>query len=396
MVSVPFSREDVCMRKKIFSIPEALTFLLRQTPGPETVLSSLYEAVGCFAAHDVPSGVNVPPATLCTCDGFLLAHDAAPGTYRIKELFSPAGPPPSLPAKEETHRIEKGTEVPVQGRICPVDRACLVGTGRVRLDAAESGFKRTAGDCVKAGSVIVQAGEKITSFHAARLAASGIQYIDTVAYPKIPVITIGDEIRSGARPEVSGAFLNCFFKELGVASHLVPAVPDESDAINREVTRRLRGRLVVTCGGTGAGVTDRTMAAFRPRGIRIEAEGLHLHPAETTSFALGMNGACLFLPGSPEGVFAASHALLKPFFARRLGIRIDTWETAGALPLSEPWHGSSEKAYVLPAQYQQDSIKINSQAGGNTLFSGPYRVFLPSGTKKRKKGYILGKEGFFS
>lgn len=80
------------------------------------------------------------------------------------------------------------------------------------------------------------------------------------------VITVSDEISAGLDDDRAGALAVDLLAGEGVAVSRLVVVPDEVDRIVDAVREAVAGgaRVVLTCGGTGIGPTDLTVAAVAP------------------------------------------------------------------------------------------------------------------------------------
>ena len=137
--------------------------------------------------------------------------------------------------------------------------------------------------------------------------------------PTAAVLTISDSSHIGTRPDASGPAVAAALKQRGFDVVATALVPDERDAIERDLIRLCgMAQLVVTTGGTGIAIRDVTPEATLAvcdrtvPGIaeRMRAEGAHKTPNAALSRAVcGIRGTTLILnlPGSPA---AASESLL--------------------------------------------------------------------------------------
>ncbi len=125
------------------------------------------------------------------------------------------------------------------------------------------------------------------------------------------VVTVSDSSHRGERADRSGPAVAAALSEAGFQVADVRVVPDDRDAIERELVRACAdARLVVTTGGTGIAARDVTPEATLAicertlPGIaeRMRAEGTRTTPNAILSRAVcGTRGASLVLnlPGSP-------------------------------------------------------------------------------------------------
>lgn len=359
----------------------------------------LYEAHGRYAAETVQAKAALPASWTAPWDAFFLTPgtDADTGGYAVAGNFYPGAPVSALPAPGTVVRVDMGTTLPEGGALVPVDKAVLVGTGRVRLPHAEQWQQPAApGDFIQAGTTLVSKGERITAPVRALLEACGLYAIRVTALPEVHLIVMGDELCQHGTPDVNGIFLGDFFQELGFETTLTGPLPDAEKPVRDALRRLLPKHLVVICGGTGLGWTDRTVDALRPGGIRLRAERLLVSPGGTTGFAVGKQGICLFLPGSPESILAVSELLLKPALAKRYNIIIKSWQDSPILPLTTPWLGESRTTYMLPGEVKANRIVINDKTGLGGLFRSPHKIVLEPGAETRLQGHVINYPLFMS
>lgn len=130
------------------------------------------------------------------------------------------------------------------------------------------------------------------------------------------VLTVSDKGYRGERADASGPLLTDLLREMGAAVVEQTIVPDERDAIARELVRladEVRVDLIVTTGGTGPAPRDVTPEATRAvieREMPGLAEVLRWEGYRRTPLAVlsrgvaGLRGQTLIvnLPGSPRAV----------------------------------------------------------------------------------------------
>jgi molybdopterin molybdotransferase len=248
---------------------------------------------------------------------------------------------------------------------------------------------REAGAVIRKGARLVARGQRVGENEWALLAACGYDAVKIVAPPAVPVVAVGSELESPGHPDVTGRFLVRFLARLGMPAVYRGVVPDDESRIRREVVDALRRRLVLVTGGTGRGLTDTTVTALRPGGIRILCEGINLRPGGTTAAAVGLRGAGLFLPGSPGAALAVAHLVVKPILADWLGLRLATWRSGPRLPLAEPWSCPSDDYTVLPGRYSGGALSISAAGAEEALLSAETRVLIPPGSTPRTEGVVV-------
>jgi len=140
---------------------------------------------------------------------------------------------------------------------------------------------------------------------------------------RVAILTVSDSCAQGRRQDASGPALREILSARSYEIGGAGVVPDDRDAIIRELTRFADEEgceLVFTTGGTGLGPRDVTPEATRAvcdrlvpgLGELMRAEGLKKTPHAVLSRALaGMRGRTLIvnLPGSPRAVREGLEAL---------------------------------------------------------------------------------------
>lgn len=139
---------------------------------------------------------------------------------------------------------------------------------------------------------------------------------------KAALITISDGCAAGTREDVSGPSLARLLSENGWEVAGIAIVPDEIEAIRREVKKATgSARLIILTGGTGISLRDVTPEAVRPildKEIPGFGELMRLRGLEQTEKAAlsrslaGCIGTSLVLclPGSAKGATQSLAAVL--------------------------------------------------------------------------------------
>ncbi len=374
------------MDHRILPLVKAIRLLARTWPAPRTYHCPTARALGVYAAQDLRAPHAVPERAAAGSDGFLVRANAPSGAYRVAGSHSPSCPPTGAPGEGLALRVEKGTSLPEGTGLVPVAAATLVGSATVQLPAPGIDAIANPGSLIAAGTRIVAKGQRIGPGALALLAASGADQVEAIDPPVVHLVAIGSELLESGAVDIDTRYIRDALGARGISASVVDVVPDDEERIRVRVADALAGGCVVACGGTGSGLTDRTVASFRPGGIRFVAEGIALCPGETAAIALARHGACLFMPGDPQDVVALTHALLLPALARRTAMKIGSWEEASLLPLAKPWSGPPNMHLLLPAMYMHGKIEIVTTSGVGGLFAGEGYALLAPGEWERTRG----------
>ena len=188
---------------------------------------------------------------------------------------------------------------------------------------------RFRGEDVKAGTVAVRAGERVTAGGIALLGALGMSEIAVHRRPAVAMLATGNELREAAQPlrageiyESNRAALAALLGDAGALPRLFPVIPDALDE-TREALRRAFDEcdVVVTSGGVSVGELDFVKEAFRELGGKVEFWRVAVRPGKPFVFgSLGEKVLC-GLPGNPVSAFVTAAMLVWPVILRLQGAR---------------------------------------------------------------------------
>lgn len=327
------------------------------------------------------------------------------------ELAAGSVPPPP-PAPGVAIRIATGAAVP-DGLDCVVERERLTdaGGGRVRVEPIDAPAGRNIhprGVDGRAGDLVASAGTRIDPILVGLAASVGTSEVPVRRRPRVTVIATGDELRSpedrleaagdafrirdGNRPMIATTLAT-----LGAEVIATTRVPDDLDTTIRRFRSALaESDLVLTIGGVSAGDRDLVPAAAEAVGLAPRFRGVRIQPGRPTAAWSDPDGRLrLFgLPGNPVSCLVATHLLVRPWIAGRLGRRTtDDWSErtldrdarpnpartacrpaiadGGAVRIAE-WHGSGD----LPHLAGTTGI-VRLPESAETVPSGTTLPYLP-------------------
>lgn len=283
-------------------LDDATALLLDGLAPVAPVALPLAEALGRFAARDVPAEADLPAGRVALRDGW--AVDAA----RITGA-SPYGP---VPLHRPPDWVEAGSPLP-QGTdtVLPVE---AIEQGEAVADAPAGDGAWSTGRDIRTGTLLLAAGARITPLHLLALAAAGLDRV-AIRAPRLRLLVTGshDLYRADAlSPVLSAMSLGAGARLLGTAR-----VPDDPDAIAAAI-RPGEADAVLVLGGTGFGRSDRSAEALARAGT-LKAHGIALRPGETAGFGTCEDRPVLLLPGRPEAALAAFLTLGRAMLAALSG-----------------------------------------------------------------------------
>ncbi|WP_324650602.1 gephyrin-like molybdotransferase Glp [Georgenia sp. H159] len=298
--------------------------------GPQPPLEVvLADAVGCVLTEDVLASRDLPLADVAALDGYALRSTdvtgAAPSsavTLRVlDEIRAGSVERTRLPAGASV-RIASGAPLPVEAdAVVPVEQTDR-GTAKVEVRTAASvgeNVNRRAQD-VRAGEVVLPAGERVGARQVALLAAVGRGRVMVHPRPRVVVVSVGDELvepgQSAAPGQVydaNGHALAAAVHDAGAATYRVAAVPDHRGPLRETLEDQLvRADLIITTGGLSHGSSDTVKEVLAPLGT-VRFDNVAMWPGRQLGLGTIGDGTPIFaLPGDPVAAQVAFEVFVRP------------------------------------------------------------------------------------
>ncbi|SAL67317.1 molybdenum cofactor synthesis domain-containing protein [Caballeronia peredens] len=300
-------------------------------------------------AEDVISPLDVPPMHTSSMDGYAVraadlagAGESAPVALAVSQRI-PAGHAAEPLAAGTAARIFTGATVPPGAdTVVMQEMAQASDDGRVafaQTPAAGEWITHQGAD-IRRGSVILQAGTRLTPQALGLAASVGCAQLDVVRPVRVAIFFTGDELRMPGEPLEPGAIYNsnrftlrALLAKLGCEVTDLGIVPDRLDA-TRDTLRRAAGEhdLILTCGGVSVGEEDHVKPAVEAEG-HISMWQIAMKPGKPLAFgavrraggsstAGAQAGEAYFigLPGNPVSSFCTFLLFVRPFLLRLAGV----------------------------------------------------------------------------
>lgn len=305
---------------------EALAILTaRLAPAVETESVPLAEAGGRILAETIVAPRNIPAHTNAAVDGYAFAHaeyDASAGTtLRLAGRAAAGHAFTGRLGQGEALRILTGAVMPEGADTVVMQEDVRVENGAVAiLGGLKPGAnRRLAGEDVEAGSMLIEAGERLRPQDIAALAATGIGAAPCYRRLRVAIISTGDELLRAGDPFAEGRVYDANAPMLAnlaaMGGH--PAVHLGILADNAALVRERLAEaaasfdVVITSGGASRGEEDHIVKTVDALGS-LKMWQLAIKPGRPMSF--GRIGDCAFLglPGNPVAVFVCFLLYAKP------------------------------------------------------------------------------------
>jgi molybdopterin biosynthesis enzyme len=301
----PFRDARHALHRRMTRIPSGALAPLalaleRLTGGVQPVAPTgvpLASAIGLVSARDVLAAADAPPHRAALRDGW--ATEAA--------LVTGASPYAPVQPRRAPVWVEAGDPLP-DGADVVLPPEALVGRDIVEDAPAQDGV-RGIGEEMRAGRLLLAAGERLTPVRYAGLAFAGVGTLD-VRVPRLRLIMTGAPAPAAA--DALSATIAAMSVAAGARVEIVAAA-DEPEEIAAAIAAPGADAILVI-GGTGIGRTDRSAEALEMAG-ELMLHGIALRPGETAAIGAASGRPVLLSPGRPEAAFAVIVTLLRPLIA---------------------------------------------------------------------------------
>jgi molybdopterin molybdotransferase len=326
---------------------------------------ALQDALGRVLAADVASPWAVPLFDNSAMDGFAVrsadvrdAGPQAPVSLRIVDESRAGHPAERELGRGEAIAISTGAAMP-QGAdaVVPVERTAASSAVVEVLGAVVAGNDvRHAGDDLRAGELVIEAGSAVGAAQLGALASVGAAEVECVRRPRVSLVVTGDELlEPGESPRVgaiydSNAFsVGALAQRCGAKVTRPATVADDAAATRDALERALEGTdVLVVCGGMSVGAHDHVRQSLAALGVRERFWGIALKPGKPTSFGTRAAALVFGLPGNPVSAMVTFALLVAP------ALRALQGETAASrrtyATLAEDYEKAADRAHAVRAR----------------------------------------------
>jgi molybdopterin molybdotransferase len=342
------------MSESLLSVDAALANLLAAAqPTSDHETCPAEAALNRVLATAVVSGVTVPPLDNAAMDGYALRlSDWSAAAWLPISQRIPAGTLGTELEPGTAARIFTGAPVPPGADCVVMQEDCEVTAGKVRVTAAPRAGShiRRAGEDIRAGQVVLEAGTRLGPAQLGVAASVGASEFDVVRRLKAALFFTGDEIVLPGRPLPPGRIYNsnratlvALLTRLGVEVIDLGQVPDQLDATVATLERAaMAADVVITSGGVSVGEEDHVKAAVERLG-RIEMWKVAMKPGKPLVYGRVGNADFLGLPGNPVSTYVVFCLFVRPFLLRRMGAEAPA-AAAFDVPAGFDWPGIGKSA----------------------------------------------------
>ncbi|MDP2234298.1 MAG: molybdopterin molybdotransferase MoeA [Actinomycetota bacterium] len=323
------------------TVEEARELLLARIERMPVERVELLACMGRVLAEDAVSDIDVAPFDNSAMDGFAVrAADLAGASAEAPVALSvishigagdwsetPVGP-------GEAARIMTGAPVPPGAdSVVMVERTEVVtGDGGIgsqvafAIEPAMGEHIRKRAEEVRAGAVVISAGEMLGSAAVGLLASTGHAQVAVYRRPRVAIVSTGSELVEVAETPGPGKIRNS--NSYSIAAQVIaaggvplrfPIVPDDLDATREAFLRAAReSDFIVTSGGVSVGDFDYVKPVLEELGELTYCK-VKMRPGNPQTMG-SISGVPFFgLPGNPTSTYVGFEIFVRPALRKMQG-----------------------------------------------------------------------------
>jgi molybdopterin molybdotransferase len=250
------------------------------------------------------------------------------------------------------------------------------------------------GEQVRAGEVVLDAGQLLGPQAVGLLRSVGVERVSVHQRPRIAVVVTGSEFAQGNDPapgqifSSNGDMLLACLRQEGLEGSLMHA-PDEAEALNNTLHEAMhKNDLVITTGGVSVGDLDLVRPTLEELGTRIVFHKVAQKPGKPMLLGRRNNTLVLGLPGNPRAVLVLFWLYVLPAIramqgAARPGLHNEQ------LPLDKAMTVKGDRAEFRAARVQGGRVSLLQDQGSHMLASllgADALAYLPMGANSFAPG----------
>lgn len=284
----------------------------------------LADASGRILAQTLVAARTLPPEANSAMDGYALRASDTQGVPRTLRIIGevPAGGHGEHPLEAgETYRIFTGAPLP-PGADAVVMQEETEARGEeveIRQEVSPGHNVRLAGDDVKAGDVLLEAGGVVGPAEVGAMASQGWVRVPVHRRPKVAILSTGNELVEVGGDVSGGRIVNSNNPALAAACRQAGAepmdlgiAPDDPAEIRARFEQSLAADVIVSTGGVSVGDHDHVQDVMNTLGFEKDFWKIALKPGKPVLFGRLDHRPVFGLPGNPVSAIVTFDLLVRP------------------------------------------------------------------------------------
>src|SRR5687768_4651780 len=315
----------------MLSVEEALDAILSRVVVMPTERVDLMASLGRVIAEPVVSQREIPPWANSSMDGYAVrAVDTAAGVSLAVVGRVEAGVLPARPVGAgEAMRIFTGAPMPAGAdAVIPQEDIDVAGDGAISVKArvAPAAYVRPAGEDIRRGDAVLEAGSVIAAAEIGLLATLGYTKVPVYRRPRVAILSTGNELadlgtepRPGQIPNTNTYSLMAQVTECGAIPMNLGVAPDDGAAIEGRIRQARDADVLVSSAGVSVGDLDFVKAALEGAGAELHLWRVSMRPGKPITFG-SLHGRPVFgLPGNPVSAMVTYELFVRPALLAMMG-----------------------------------------------------------------------------
>ena len=346
--------------------------------GTESVLLAASE--GRVLAHDLVSGLDLPPWSNSAMDGYALnvADWSGEPLTVSQRIFAGTAPEPLAPGT--CARIFTGAPVPAGADCVEMqENAQVQADGRVIFtEALHAGQNiRPQGQETTVGEVVLPAGTRLGPIEQGLAASLGCAGLQVVRRVKVAVLSTGDELVEPGQPLGPGQIYNSnrvllcsWLTRMGCEVVDAGILPDDLPATRQRLGELGEVDLILSTGGVSVGEADFLGIALREEG-ELALWKLAIKPGKPLTCGHFRGVPVIGLPGNPASTLVTFALLARPYLLRLQGVQA-VEPLKFQVPAGFVWPKPGNRREYLRARLEQGRAVIYKNQSSGVLRSAAW------------------------
>lgn len=362
------------------------------------------EAVGRVLAEGIVADHDLPPFDRSQMDGYAVrAADTANAPVILKlvgESAAGRGWRGTL-KKGDAVRIMTGAPVPKGADAVQRLEEAIEKNGSVEiLRSAEKGLSVVrCGAEIRKGTLVFNAGERVTENMIAALASFGYAKLKTGRRPRVAILATGSEIvditKRPGRDQIRNSnspMLAALCRRFGAIPESLHSTVDDISLLKKQVSIAAKqSDILIMTGGVSVGKYDHTKTALDGLGAEVFLEKLRLKPGKPMVFARLGKTLVFGLPGNPVSAAVTFHLFVRRVILAMQGAS-DKDCSSGYAIAKRDVRGTRDRDAYLPATLASDkqgrlivdAVKGSGSSDLISLSRAQVLMSVPRGTIAKK------------
>jgi molybdopterin molybdotransferase len=365
----------------LLTVAEAIAEIDALDVSPRRITMRLSEAAGLHLAADVAADRDYPPFDKSLMDGYAIRSADLVGkskTFASRGIIAAGMWPTELVKAGQTMQIMTGAPMPPGADgVVPVEQSQADGDSeRVILQTIDhpDKFVLKRGAEVRAGQVVLHAGQRLGPAQLAVAASVGAAMVSVLDRPRVGMLGTGDEIVSlddqPGPAQIRGCnnvMLASLLQRLGCDVTDMGVIPDQPAAVRGALEQGCGYDAFFVTGGMSMGEFDYIPRTLLDMGASMKVTKLRIKPGKPFVVATLGSTVVFGLPGNPVSAFVCTLRLASRLIARlRGGCPEPVWRY-GTLAAALPANGPRE--FYQPARFDGKTVHPLAWKGSADVFT---------------------------